>query len=275
MGRLDRGLDDPRWVQPLLAMPTYRIDLAYDGTDFHGYGRQDNVRTIQGDLETALFRITGELKTAVAGRTDAGVHATGQVVSFFVDEPLDTNRLQRSLNAQLGPEIAANAVTEVGDRFHARFSAVERRYRYRISNRSVHDPLTARTAWQVQEPLDVEAMDQAVGAFVGVHDFASLCRKAPGRTTVREVLATRWARTGDIVELSIGAVAFCHQMVRSIVTVSVDVGKGRSLPRDVPAILEARSREVVRGLAPPRGLTLTAVVYDESKGGAVPSWVVL
>ncbi len=256
-------------------MPTYRIDLAYDGTDFHGYGRQNNVRTVQGDLETALFRITGEVKTAVAGRTDAGVHASGQVVSFSVDASLDTDRLQRSLNAQLGPEIAVTAIVGVSDRFHARFSAVERRYRYRISNRPVHDPLTARTAWHVPEPLDVGAMDEAARVFIGVHDFASLCRKAPGRTTVREVLNAHWARTGDVVELSIGAVAFCHQMVRSIVTVSVDVGKGRSRPEDVPVILEARSREAVRGLAPPHGLTLTAVVYDDSNAGEVPSWVVL
>jgi tRNA pseudouridine38-40 synthase len=256
-------------------MPTYRIDLAYDGTDFHGYGRQNNVRTIQGDLEKALFRITGEVKTVVAGRTDGGVHAVGQVVSFSVDAPLDTDRLQRSLNGQLGPEIAVNAVTEVGDRFHARFSAVARRYRYRISNRPVQDPLTSRTAWHVPEPLDVDAMDRAVGAFIGVHDFASLCRKAPGRTTVREVLDAHWTRTGDLVELSIGAVAFCHQMVRSIVTVSVDVGKGRSRPEDVQAILEAHSRDVVRGLAPPFGLTLMAVTYDAADAGVVPSWVVL
>ena len=256
-------------------MPTYRIDLAYDGTGFHGYGRQNNVRTVQGDLETALFRITGEVKTAVAGRTDGGVHATGQVVSFSVDAPLDTDRLQRSLNAQLGPEIAANAVTEVGDRFHARFSAVERRYRYLISNRPVHDPLTARTAWHVPEPLNVDAMNEAVGAFVGVHDFASLCRKAPGRTTVREVLDANWAREGSAIELSIGATAFCHQMVRSIVTVSVDVGKGQSQPADVPTILAARNRGMIKGLAPPHGLTLVAVVYDASNGGEVPSWVVL
>lgn len=256
-------------------MPTYRIDLAYDGTDFHGYGRQNNVRTVQGDLETALFRITGEVKTAVAGRTDGGVHAIGQVVSFSVDAPLDTDRLRRSLNGQLGPEIAANAVTEVGDRFHARFSATARRYRYRISNRPVHDPLTARTAWHVPESLDVDAMDEAVRAFVGVHDFASLCRKASGRTTVREVLDAHWIRTGDIVELSIGATAFCHQMVRSIVTVSTDVGKGRSRPEDVPMILAARSRDGIRGLAPPRGLTLMAVTYDNATAGAVPSWVVL
>ncbi len=256
-------------------MPTYRIDLAYDGTDFHGYARQDSVRTVQGDLEMALFRITGEVKTVVAGRTDAGVHAVGQVVSFSADAPLDTEGLQRSLNRQLGPEIAANAVTEVGERFHARFSAVERRYRYRISNRSVHDPLTARTAWHVPETLDVDAMDEAVGAFVGVHDFASLCRKAPGRTTVREVLDARWIRAGDIVELSIGAAAFCHQMVRSIVAISVDVGKGRLRPEDVPAILAARRRGLVKSLAPPSGLTLMAVTYDDSDAGAVPSWVVL
>lgn len=256
-------------------MTTYRIDLAYDGTDFHGYGRQDNVRTVQGDLEVALFRITGEVKTAVAGRTDGGVHATAQVVSFSVDASLDTDRLQRSLNAQLGSEIAVNAITEVSDRFHARFSAVERRYRYRISNRPVQDPLDARTSWHVPELLDVVAMNEAAGAFIGVHDFASLCRKAPGRTTMREVLGARWTRTGDVVELSIGAVAFCHQMVRSIVTVSVDVGRGRSRPEDVPVILEARDRGVVKGLAPPHGLTLTAVVYDEANAGEVPSWVVL
>ena len=256
-------------------MPTYRIDLAYDGTDFHGYGRQNNVRTIQGDLETALFRITGEVKTAVAGRTDGGVHAAGQVVSFSVDVPLDAARLRRSLNAQLGPEIAANAVTEVGDRFHARFSAIERRYRYQISNRPVHDPLSARTSWHVPESLDVGAMDSAVRGFVGVHDFASLCRKAPGRSTVREVLDAAWARRGDKIELSIGATAFCHQMVRSIVTVSVEVGRGRSRPEDVPAILAARSRDMLQGLAPPHGLTLMAVVYDESNGAEVPSWVEL
>ncbi|MEA3511419.1 MAG: tRNA pseudouridine(38-40) synthase TruA, partial [Actinomycetota bacterium] len=145
----------------------------------------------------------------------------------------------------------------------------------RISNRPVHDPLTARTAWHVKESLDVDAMNEAVEGFVGVHDFASLCRKAPGRTTVREVLAARWVRTGDIVELSISAVAFCHQMVRSIVTVSVEVGRGKSQPEDVPVILEARNRGVVKGLAPPHGLMLTAVVYDEVSGGEVPSWVVL
>jgi tRNA pseudouridine38-40 synthase len=127
----------------------------------------------------------------------------------------------------------------------------------------------------VPETLDVDAMDEAVGAFVGVHDFASLCRKAPGRTTVREVLDARWTRAGDIVDLSIGAVAFCHQMVRSIVTVSVDAGKGRIRPEDVLAILAAHSRESVRGLAPPTGLTLMAVTYDESDAGAVPSWVEL
>ena len=256
-------------------MPTYRVDLAYDGTEFHGYGRQNNVRTVQGDLETALFRITGDVKTAVAGRTDRGVHAVGQVVSFSVESPLDTGKLERSLNGQLGPEIAVNAVTEVGDQFHARFSAVARRYRYRIVNRPVHDPLMARTAWHVSGTLDADAMDEAAGSLVGVHDFASLCRKAPGRTTVREVLDARWVRTGDIVELSIGATAFCHQMVRSIVTVSVDAGKGLIRPEDVPAIIEARSRDAVRGLAPPHGLTLMAVTYDDANAGAVPSWVVL
>jgi len=247
-------------------MPTYRIDLAYDGTSFHGYARQIGLRTVQGSLETALFHTTGEVDTVVAGRTDRGVHAAGQVVSFAVDAPLDTARLARSLNRQLGPEIAVYGICEVDPAFHARFSATGRRYRYRILNAPVHDPLQARTAWHVPEPLDVAAMDRAVGVLVGEHDFATFCRKAPGRTTEREVLAAGWSRTGDVVELSIVAKAFCHHMVRSIVATSVDVGRGRLSPDGVREALEARDRAACSGTAPPQGLTLTNVTYDTNPG---------
>lgn len=242
-------------------MPTYRVDLAYDGTDFHGYARQEGLRTVQGELETALFHRTGEVKTAVAGRTDAGVHATGQVVSFKSDVPLDVDALQRSLNRQLEPEIAVYDITEVDDSFHARFSATGRRYRYRIWNAPVHDPLSVRITWHVPEPLDVGAMDRAVAALVGTHDFASFCRKAEGGTTVRELRRATWQRDGSGVELSIAARAFCHNMVRSIVATSVEVGRGRLDPAVVPEILGQHDRTKAHGSAPARGLTLIEVEY--------------
>jgi tRNA pseudouridine38-40 synthase len=242
-------------------MPTYRIDLAYDGTDFHGYASQDNVPTIQGALEAALFRRTGVIETVVAGRTDRGVHASGQVVSFVVGDPIDEDRLQRSLNRQLGPAIAVNAVTEVRDDFHARFSATGRRYRYRIWDKPVHDPLSARTSWHVAEPLDAAAMDAGVGLVIGTHDFASFCRKAPGRSTIREVREASWAGVGGFVELSIAANAFCHHMVRSIVATSVEIGRGRLPVEAMRDILEAKDRTKATGTAPACGLTLIAVTY--------------
>ncbi len=243
-------------------MPTYRVDLAYDGTGFHGYARQEGLRTVQGEFETALFHRTGEVKTAVAGRTDAGVHAAGQVISFVVDDSLDTGTLQRSLNSQLGPEIAVYAVSEVPDAFHARFSATGRGYRYRIWNAPVHDPLLVRTTWHVPDALDVPAMARAVGTLVGTHDFASFCRKATGRSTARELRQAGWSRAGNVVELSIAANAFCHHMVRSIVAASVEVGHGRLDPAAVVDILEAYDRSVGKGSAPSRGLTLMSVEYQ-------------
>jgi len=242
-------------------MPTYRIDLAYDGTGFHGYAKQRDLRTVQGSLETALFHTTGEVGTVVAGRTDRGVHATGQVVSFAVDEPIDTARLRRSLNRQLGPEIAVDRITAVPDEFHARFSAVARRYRYRIWNAPVHAPLIARTVWHVPEPLDVDAMSAAAGHLVGLHDFASFCRKAPGRSTEREITDARWGRDGDLLELWITALAFCHHMVRSIVGASVHIGRGYAAPDAMAEILTARDRAASLGSAPPQGLTLIHVTY--------------
>lgn len=244
-------------------MPTYRIDLAYDGTGFHGYARQPGIRTVQGAFEEALFRTTGEVETVVAGRTDRGVHAADQVISFAVRDVLDPARLRRSLNRQLAPEIAVNTVTEVAEDFSARFSATQRRYRYTIWNGPVHDPLTSCTRWHVPEPLDVGAMNRAIGPLVGEHDFASFCRKAEGRSTERRVLEAAWVRDGDRVEMTIAANAFCHQMVRSIVAVSVEVGRGRLEPEAMTDILEAHDRTVAKGAAPPQGLVLVEVAYDD------------
>lgn len=252
-------------------MPTYRLDVAYDGSRFHGYAKQPNVRTIQGELEAALRPHTGAVDTFVAGRTDKGVHATEQVVSFACDE-LDTVRVLRSLNGRLAPEIAARRLVVAPDDFHARFSATGRAYRYRIRNAEVHDPLSATTVWTYPEPLDVVAMNEAVGPLIGPHDFAAFCRKQADRSRTREVLWATWRRKGEEVDLSIGATSFCHQMVRSIVALSVEIGRGRVDASEVVDILASLDRNRAEGVAPPHGLTLVAVAYDYEPLPR-PSWV--
>jgi tRNA pseudouridine38-40 synthase len=245
-------------------MPTYKLLIAYDGSGFHGYARQPNVRTVQGEFETALFRQIGEVETSVAGRTDKGVHAVGQVVSFSTDEILD-GRTLRSLNRQLAPEISVLALGYAPDGFSARFSATERGYVYRVLNREAPDPFLAKTAWHVEYPLDIELMNRAAAAFVGQHDFASLCRKSGHRSTERDVRRARWRR-GDMntLEFHVAASSFCHQMVRSMVAICVDVGRGKIDLDAVPDIVAAKDRHVARGAAPPHGLTLVDVQYDSA-----------
>jgi tRNA pseudouridine38-40 synthase len=243
-------------------LPTYRIDLAYDGAGFHGYARQPVVRTVQGELEAALQRLVGPVETFVAGRTDKGVHASGQVASFGTDAPIDVQRVRRSLNRQLGPEVAIVSLAEVGEGFHARFSATGRAYTYLVVDREAPDPFLARTAWHIGGPLDLDRMDAAAHHFVGEHDFASFCRKAGDRSTVRLVRHARWHRRSDhVLAYDVEASSFCHQMVRSMVALCVDVGRGRIDPAEVPAVLAALDRHAARGAAPSHGLTLVRVDY--------------
>ncbi len=243
-------------------MPNYRLDVAYDGTGFHGYAKQPNVRTVQGVLEAALGPYTGGAVTYVAGRTDRGVHASIQVVSFVCSD-LDTARVLRSLNRQLAPAIAARSLMVVDEKFHARFSATGRAYRYRVLNARIHDPLSARTTWTVARPLDVELMNRAAAQFVGEHDFAALCRKFEEKSTTRTVVWSRWRRKADRLDLSMGAYAFCHQMVRSVVALCVEVGSGDRDPAEIAGIIAGRDRHIIKGvLAPPHGLSLVAVAYN-------------
>lgn len=246
-------------------MPTYRLDIAYDGTDFHGYARQPRVRTVQGVLEEALATALGPVETAVAGRTDAGVHAARQVVSFATDEEISPERLERSLRRLLPEDVTVLSCRRVPDRFHARFSAVSRSYRYTVLNSPAPDPLLRRTAWHVPDPLALEEMSAAAGHLVGTHDFASLCRAARGRSrgwTIRTVLAARWRRPrAKLLVFDVRAESFCHQMVRSMVALCVEIGRGKLPAQAVPAILEARDRNAARGAAPARGLVLWRVSY--------------
>ena len=243
-------------------MTTYRIDFAYDGSSFHGYARQPQVRTVQGDLESALFKLTGEVETTVAGRTDRGVHARAQVVSFDSDESLDVERIMRSLNRQLAPEIAVAAVSVAPDGFSARFSATSRTYTYLVLNRPVPDPFLAKTAWHYATPLDIVLMNRGIAHLVGEHDFAAFCRKAGGRSTVRRIDSAAWTAIDEgLLAFDVVASSFCHQMVRSLVALSVEIGRGRVAPEDTVGILESQDRQRSKGAAPAHGLTLVGVSY--------------
>ena len=243
-------------------MPTYRLDVSYDGAPFHGFARQDGVRTVQGDIEGVLERVLRTpVRTVCAGRTDTGVHARRQVMSFVVDEPADPATVARAINGLLGPEVACTGCVLVDDTFDARFSALWRSYRYRVLDAAVADPLRRNTVWHVMDRLDLDAMNRAASGFVGEHDFASFCRRAEGRTTTRTVTEAVWQTAGDEKLFAITATAFCHQMVRSIVGFCVDAGRGRVDPDSVPAVLAARDRSAARPIAPPHGLVLWEVGY--------------
>lgn len=250
-----------------------RIDLSYDGTDFHGWAAQPQLRTVQGTLESALatvLRIT-EARVVCAGRTDTGVHARGQVVHLDVDAlaqmgsgtdeaPVET--LRRRLNGLLPADIRIKGVREVAPFFDARFSATWRRYAYRIADASeLHDPLTRNHVLQHPRALDVDAMNEAAALLLGLNDFASFCKQREGATTIRTLQTLSWSRVDDIVEATVKADAFCHHMVRALVGCMVVVGEGRRPAAWAGEVLQGRQRHPVAALVPALGLTLEEVGY--------------
>jgi len=243
-----------------------RLTLAYDGTGFHGWAKQREQRTVEGVLETALQRLLREVpKLSVAGRTDAGVHARGQVVSFEAAAGVDVGRLQPRLNALLGPEVVVTDARVVADGFHARHSATAREYRYRIETGPYPDPFTARFVWHRPGDLSLPRMRAAARELAGEHDFASFCRlPRDGSGTVRNLQRLAISRSGGLVEVTARANAFLHQMVRSLVGTLVVVGEGRVDPDRVKVILAARDRSAAAQMAPPHGLTLERVSYGRS-----------
>jgi tRNA pseudouridine38-40 synthase len=248
-------------------MSVVRLTIAYDGTEFRGWARQRGQRTVQGVLEGALQRFLRELpRLSVAGRTDAGVHARGQVVSFPADDGLDIERLQRALSGMLAPEIAVLDARWAPDGFDARRSATAREYRYRIDVGPVPDPFTAPFVWHRPGDLSLSRMRTAGRGLVGEHDFASFCRAPQGdASTVRRLERLAVSRNGERIEIAARANSFLHQMVRSLVGTLVSVGEGRIEPGDMPAVLAARDRSAAGPIAPPHGLTLERVVFGQSE----------
>lgn len=250
---------------PSSARTHLALTVAYDGTDFHGFATQPGQRTVAGVLGEALDQVLrGDVEDlACAGRTDAGVHAWGQVVSLSTGVEVDPDDLAHRLTRRLGPEVVVREARVVAPDFDARHSAVSRTYRYTVVNRPVPDPFRARTAWWVPEPLDLARLRLGADPFVGEHDFAAFCRKGPaGSSTVRRVLRSHWDDLGDgVLRYEVRASAFCWQMVRSVVGTLVDIGQGRLSAGDVLTILRSRDRARAGRIAPPHGLCLWRVDY--------------
>ncbi len=250
-----------------------RIKIAYDGTGFHGFAENLGVRTVGGDLAVAIATVLRQpVNLIVAGRTDRGVHAWGQVVSFDVAEAEpDLAGLQRHLNSMLGPAIVVRSAEVAPPWFNARRSALARRYRYMVLNRAVPDPFLAATTWHVPEPLDLAALRLACDPVIGEHDFSSFCRvpkRIPDASLVRLVHDARWLDLGaGLLRFDIDATSFCQQMVRALVGTMVAMGTGRRRAGEMAAILRARSRAGSERLAPARGLCLWEVAYPPDEDG--------
>ena len=248
---------------------TIRLMLAYDGTGFRGWAQQrdPSIRTIEGLVSAHLERVLQEpVKLSVAGRTDAGVHARGQVASFTTASSVRPEQLQRALNGVLAPELVLIDATYAPGGFDARFSAKAREYVYRIHEAALPDPFTARFVWHRPGDLRLGPMREAARLLVGEHDFASFCRPPGGdRSTVRDLRRLTVGRQGD--ELSIRAVAnaFLHHMVRSLVGTLVAVGDGELEAAAMREILDARDREAAGRPAPARGLTLERISYPRRR----------
>jgi tRNA pseudouridine38-40 synthase len=242
-----------------------RAVVSYDGSGYSGFAVQaSGQRTVGGELTDAISRVLGHpIELTCAGRTDAGVHAWGQVISFDADEArLDLDALQRSVNKQLRPQIAIRSLQCVSPDFDARFSATSRQYRYTILNSSTPSPFMANTSWWIDAPLDVASMRLACDPLIGEHDFSAFCRRPNDDASLtRRVLDARWEAGDDALQFWIQANAFCHQMVRSIVGLMVEVGLGKKRAGDVAAILRSGDRAEVGQIAPPRGLCLWEVGY--------------
>ncbi len=266
-------------------MTHWKLTLSYDGTGFHGWQVQPGRATVQGALARALAAVTGEqVLPQGSGRTDAGVHALGQVASFSLEIEIPPPNLRHALNRVLPASIRVLAAEEVSPEFHARHGARAKTYEYRIFERrirakdAVHErvcsPFLAPFVWDCRWPLDFAAMEAAAPAFCGTHDFTSFAASDPDLTTresadaprsnVRSIFSSEWTRADGLLVYRVTGNGFLHHMVRNIVGTLVDVGRGRTAVSGIENILAARDRAAAGPTAPASGLFLLSVEYDEA-----------
>jgi len=240
-------------------VPNIKLVLEYDGTSYHGWQRQVNTATVQGIIEDKIRMITkSKVNLIGSGRTDAGVHAVGQVANFRTTARLGPNAWQRALNSLLPADIAVKGAEEVSEKFHARFSARGKVYRYRILNRPLRSVLDRLTVWHIPYRLNIKAMKQAAGSLIGRHDFTafqgSRGEAKTGRCNLKKI---KIQRSVIIVE----ADRFLQHMVRNLVGTLVEVGQGKRTAKEVKEILQSRDRRLAGPTAPPQGLCLVEVKY--------------
>jgi tRNA pseudouridine38-40 synthase len=254
-------------------MRHFKITIAYDGTDFHGWQIQSDKPTIQGEISSVLSRLTQEnVALNGAGRTDAGVHALGQVASFRTQSGLSALEFQRALNALLPPTVRIVGAEEVGPDFHARWSAQGKIYRYRLYRGKVVPPAVWRYVLHYPFPLDEDAMRIAASRYVGPHDFASFAASTGSedddreRSTVREIYASELVRSEDGEELvyTVRGRSFLRYMVRKMVGTLLDVGRGKLVPDDILRLYQLRDRAKSGPTVPPQGLCMVEVMHDEA-----------
>ncbi len=251
----------------------WKLTLAYDGTDYHGWQVQPGHSTIQGELADAIERVIGErVLPQGSGRTDAGVHARAQVASFQLVAPIPPENLHRALNRTLPPAIRVLGAEHASPDFHARHSVRAKTYEYRIYRGEICPPWTARYVYALHWPLDVEKMRRVAALVVGEHNFTSFAATDPDLTTrqleaaappnnIRTIFSSEWAEENDLLIYTIRGNGFLHHMVRNLVGTFLDAGRGHIAPEDITAILQQKSRTAAGATAPARGLWLDSVEY--------------
>jgi tRNA pseudouridine38-40 synthase len=244
-------------------MARYKVILAYDGTEFYGMQRQAKQRTVQSEVELALQQIGWQGDSILAaGRTDTGVHASGQVIAFDFDWQHSETDLLNALNATLASDVAARQVEITRADFHPRYDALARIYQYRLFSQPQRDPLKERYAWRVWPEVSFGKLEQAARLLIGEWDFAAFgVPQKPGSSTVRHVHQAGWQRQAELLIFEVKANAFLYHMVRRMVSMQVEIGQGRSEPEIVSEYLQGKNPEMIQGLAPANGLFLTEVVY--------------
>ena len=250
-------------------MARYKVILTYDGTEFQGFQRQVEVRTVQASVESALRSIGWQNSTILAaGRTDTGVHASGQVIAFDLAWDHSPRELRNALNANLPVDIAARLVESVEIDFHPRFSAAARRYRYRLFCDKVRQPMRERFVWRVWPPVSLEALQEAAKHLIGKHDFSAFgAPPHPGGSTIRNIFASTWTYDENEFVFEILGNAFLYHMVRRLVSLQVEIGQGKRKAQEIIGFLGNMRKELVQGLAPAHGLILEEVVYPPDTGG--------
>ena len=246
-------------------MPRYRLDIEYDGSPYNGFQAQEGQPTVQGAIEMAIRAFSGQsVRIAAAGRTDTGVHATGQVAHVDLEKDWPAATVMNALNAHLVREaVAVLDCVQVADDFHARFSAVGRKYLYRILNRPGRPALDQGRVWHVKRPLDAEAMQAGANHLIGLNDFTTFRDvNCQSKSPVKTLDVAGVTRVGEEVHLVFEARSFLHRQVRSMAGTLVETGLGRWTPDDVKAALDARDRTACAQVAPSDGLYLTGVDYE-------------